>query len=114
MSLENYQKLFNDNRIPVARTDLAGTYVDVNDAYKKLVGYSLTELQQLTYPDLTPEQWHSLELGLVFKTVFAQGEASYEKEYIRKSGEIIKVKAHVFIIKDSDGESGMWGTFEQI
>ena len=114
MDLCKYQKLFNENKIPVARTDLAGSYLAVNKAYEELIGYSLQELKQLTYDDITPEKCQIFERDVVFKTVFAIGEAKYEKTYIHKSGKIIQVQAHVFVINDSSDGSGMWGTFELI
>ena len=111
-NLIRFRQLYENNTIPVARTDIAGEYIEVNQAYENLVGYSLDELKQLTYSDITPKRFHSFEHSNVVKKVFQDGETSYDKEYIHKSGRAISVKAHIFLIKnDDESEAGMWGTF---
>lgn len=112
MSIELFQKIYTDNITPVARTNIAGEYLSINSAYEQLTGYTLAELQQLNYADITPQKWHAIENQHVLKEVFAKGETTYEKEYIHKSGEVIAIKAHVYLIKEGgDEEPGMWGTF---
>jgi len=115
MNSNLFQKIYSENKVPVAKTNIAGEYLDVNQAYEELIGYSLAELKRLTYTDVTPKKWHSIELENVLKNVFITGNMAYDKEYTHKSGEIIPIKANVFLIKNEQGlESGMWGTFEKV
>lgn len=115
MSSDTFQQLFDENKIPVARTNIAGEYLTVNKAYESLIGYTLEELQALNYSDITPTKWHATELNYVLKEVFTRGEMAYQKEYIHKSGEIIAINAHIYLLKsEQESESGMWGTFEKL
>ncbi|WP_147361076.1 PAS domain S-box protein [Colwellia sp. RSH04] len=114
MDLTNFRQLFEENIIPVARTNIVGEYIEANGAYEKLIGYSLAELKKLAYPDITPKKWHSIEINHVYKHVFANGQMSYEKEYIHSSGQVIPVWADVYLIKcENNTEAGMWGTFKK-
>ena len=102
-----------NNNVPVARTDAAGQFVEVNSAYESLTGYSFAELKELTYRELTPEKWLVFENSKVIKEAFVTGEASYEKEYIHKSGEILPITANIFVYEgDTSPDEGLWGIFE--
>ncbi|QOL25073.1 PAS domain-containing protein [Thalassotalea sp. LPB0316] len=113
--MKNFQQELNLNRYPVARTDAAGQFIEVNQAYEALTGYTLAELKQLTYRELTPEKWLVFENHKVIKDVFTVGEISYDKEYIHKSGKVIPVHAQVFLFKnEQSNEKGMWGIFQPL
>jgi len=108
----NFDNHFNNNHTPVARTDAAGNFLQVNSTYEKLTGYTFDELQQMTYRDITPEKWLVFENQQVIRELFTQGEVVYDKEYIHKSGKVIPIKAHIFRINtNNETKSGMWGIF---
>ncbi|WP_284207696.1 hypothetical protein [Thalassotalea eurytherma] len=49
----------------------------------------------------------------MIKEAFVTGEASYEKEYIHKSGEILPITANIFVYEgDTSPDKGLWGIFE--
>ncbi|WP_284297598.1 PAS domain-containing protein [Thalassotalea loyana] len=110
--MKDFEEELKRNRYPVARTDGAGQFIEVNKAYEELTGYTLAELKNLTYRDLTPEKWLVYENNKVIKDVFVNGEMSYDKEYIHKSGKVIPINAQVFLVHSEDEqEQGMWGIF---
>ena len=102
-----------NNNVPVARTDAAGQFVEVNSAYEALTGYTFAELKELTYRELTPDKWLVYENSKVIKEAFVSGEANYDKEYIHKSGEIIPIAAQIYVYEgDSKSNKGLWGIFK--
>lgn len=109
--MSEFTDAFDSDDLAVARSDASGTFVDANQAYLRLTGYSLSELKQMTFRDITPDKWTIIENRYVIKEVFVKGRAHYDKEYITKSGEVIPITANVYLIEPEDGPKGMWGTF---
>ncbi len=61
--------------------------VEFNNSFRELLGYSAEELYKLTYKDLTPEKWHSVEAKIIADQIMKRGYSDvYEKEYITKAG----------------------------
>ncbi len=85
-------------------------YVDghigiVNKAFTDLVGYSLEELQNLSWrDDLTPPEWHKIEEEALQKLLNYKMPIRYEKEYIRKDGIRVPIEILTQVITSSDGE----------
>ncbi|MCX8069355.1 MAG: ATP-binding protein, partial [Thermodesulfovibrionales bacterium] len=75
-----------------------------------ITGYSAEELYQITYKDITPKKWHEFEDTIIREQILKRGFSDiYEKEYIRKNGDIIPVELHVFLVKDKkENNEGMW------
>ncbi|MBP1691640.1 MAG: sensor hybrid histidine kinase, partial [Bacteroidetes bacterium] len=67
------------------RVDMKGRLKDFNKPFVHMVGYEARELRKMTYTDLTPEQWHEAESGIITHQVLTRGYSElYEKEYRRK------------------------------
>ncbi len=60
-SEERYRLLFETSRDGIATIDLDGRFQDANPAYLKMLGYTLDELQTLSFRDVTPERWHETD-----------------------------------------------------
>ncbi len=111
-----YRQLFDSMRDAYASVDMDGNIQDANTSFTEMVGYTLKELQKLSYNNLTPEKWHQLELEIIEKQVMIVGYSDiYEKEYIHKNGSIFPVELHTFLLKDNRGKStGMWAIVRDI
>jgi PAS domain S-box-containing protein len=96
--------------------DMVGNIVETNKSYQDMLGYSEEELSHLTYKDLTPEKWHSIEQNIVEKQILPNGYSEiYEKEYRRKDGTIFPVELRAFLFKnDKDENEGMWAIVRDI
>ena len=96
--------------------DMTGRIMEFNSVYKDLLGYSQEELSRLTYVDLTPQRWHSMERDLLEKQILVKGYSDiYEKEYRRKDGSEFPVELRTFLIRDSAGlPEGMWAIVRDI
>ena len=99
-----YRQLFDSNLIGVFISDFAGTFLDANNAFLQLLGYSRTELQAgaLQRDVLTPPAFHPLSQDAV-KALQAIGTSgTYEKEYLHKNGRRIPVLVAVTRIEQTE------------
>jgi PAS domain S-box-containing protein len=100
----------------IALTDMNGLIKHANQAFCDIVGYTLEELQELTYVDITPEDWQEMEYNILINEVLPNGcSDEYEKEYLRKDGTRVPISIRSWVIKDDDGNnSGMWALVRDI
>jgi PAS domain S-box-containing protein len=103
-SEEKYHRLYDSMRDAFASMDMSGRITLFNEPFQKMVGYGKEEIYHLTYNDLTPDKWHSIEADIVKNQVLTRGYSEiYEKEYRRKDGTIIPVELRTFLVKDDAG-----------
>jgi PAS domain S-box-containing protein len=103
-SEEKYRWLYDSMRDAFVSVEMGGRITLFNKSFQKMVGYEEGELYNLTYNDLTPDKWHTIEADIVKKQVLTRGYSGiYEKEYRRKDGTVIPVELHAFLIKDDAG-----------
>ena len=90
---ERYRSLFETSRDGIVTVAMDGRIREANAAYQEMLGYTLAELRELTYQDLTPARWHAAEAALVESRILAAAGDSgeYEKEYVRKDGTVFPV-----------------------
>ncbi len=73
-----------------------GRLENCNDAFCKLTGYSIMELQSIKWNDvLTPKKWIEIENKQLQKLTPDDNFVKYEKEYIHKNGNIIPIELSV-------------------
>ena len=104
-SEEKFRQAFQNSPIGMALCNMDGSFVQINSAYLEMTGYSQSELQQLTFRDLThPED---LAKQMPYYEQCVRGEIdSYQldKRYVKKDGEIIWVNMIAAISKDEAGK----------
>ncbi len=115
-SEEKYHGLYDSVRDGIVMTDMEGNIVQCNRAYLDMLGYTEAEIKAMTYIQLTPEKWRRMEEEIVESQVLVKGHSDeYEKEYIRKDGQVFPISLRVWLIRDESGEpSGMWGVVRDI
>jgi PAS domain S-box-containing protein len=109
-SERKYQKLYNNLRDGSAAVDLQGKITECNTAFESLTGYSFNELRNMTFSDLTPAKWHSLEKRILDEQVLKLGYSDlYEKEYLRKDGKTVPIELQTYALYDAQRQlSGFW------
>lgn len=112
-SQEYNRLLFISSPIGLALCRMDGSLVDINPAYANLLGRTIVETLKLTYWDITPDEYASLE-ALQLKSLEETGSyGPYEKEYIHKDGHLVPVRLRGQII-ERDGEKFIWSSVEDI
>ncbi len=104
-SEEQFRQAFQNSPIGMALCNMDGSFVQINPAYLQMIGYSQSELNKLTFRDLThPED---LAKQMPYYEQCVRGEIdSYQldKRYVKKDGEIIWVNMIAAITKDESGK----------
>ncbi len=111
-----YRSLYESSIDGIASTDMEGNITGANRAYLDMLGYSLDEVKDLTYIQLTPEKWHAIEQAIVDTQITERGYSDfYEKEYVRKGGSVFPVSIRTWLIEDERGNPvGMWAFVRDI
>lgn len=111
-----YRRLHESMMDAFVAVDMQGRFTECNHVYEQMLGYSLEELRQLTYLDVTPEKWHAMESRLVLEDVIRTGHSGvYEKEYQRKDGTVFPVEVRTFLVRDEHGRpKAMWAIVRDI
>jgi PAS domain S-box-containing protein len=110
ISEEKYRMGFESSTDGIASADMEGTFLDFNNAFLEMLGYSREELLKLNFREITPRRWHEMEDNMIISQL-ADGKDSgiYEKEYIRKDSTFFPVEVRFWIIKDEQGDPvRMW------
>ncbi len=105
-----FHGLYDSLRDGVVHWDMAGSFVECNEAYCQMLGYTHEELQASSRDGLTPARWQALEAGILSEQVLVLGYSDeYEKEYVRKDGSLLPVAIRVWLMRDAGGlPTGMW------
>jgi PAS domain S-box-containing protein len=109
-SERRFRELFENLRDGWVRADLAGRILECNAAYRRMLGYTLSELKELRFQDITPKKWHAIEAKIVHERILRRGYSRiYEKEYVRNDGTVFPIELSTYRINDADGNPvGMW------
>ncbi|MCA9994440.1 MAG: PAS domain S-box protein [Anaerolineales bacterium] len=101
-SERQFRELFDLAPIGMTITDLKGRFLQVNAAFCRTVGYSMAELWQMTFAQITHPD--DLEKNLQFYQQLVRGEIAayqYEKRYIRKDRTAVYVFIQVSVVYNS-------------
>jgi PAS domain S-box-containing protein len=103
-SENRYRHLFDSNLIGVFLSDFAGTFLDANQAFLDLLGYTHEELLggAIQRDSITPPEFQHLSQQAINALQATGASGTYEKEYLHKSGKRIPVLVAVTRIEDSD------------
>jgi len=102
-SEQRFRSIFENAAIGIAQISTEGRYLQVNEAFCNIVGYTSHEIltqgitsRHLTYPDDLPA-----DLKKLANLLETEGASySVEKRYIRKDGNIAWVHLSVFLMRD--------------
>jgi len=111
---EKLRALFEMSPLAIARNTLDGQFMEVNPAWKDLVGYSLDELKTLSYWHLTPEDYRLQETQQLLSLETTGRYGPYEKEYLHRDGRRVSVRLNGALITGSDGRRYIWSIVEDI
>ncbi len=105
--------LFTESPIGLVLTDMNGNLMDVNPAFLKLIGYTMDEVFEISYWDITPKKYQAQE-NEILKQLETKGTyGPYEKEYKHKDGHLIDVRLSGCLL-ERDKEQFIWSSVEDI
>lgn len=106
---KDFKELLKNNRDGWVATTMNGTILDCNLAFEQIVEYSVDELKERTFFDITPEKWQAVDNKFIYSQARKTGFTEvYEKEFIAKSGKIVPVELRITMNKRDGQNVGMW------
>ena len=107
--------LFAMSPVGIALNDYAtGKFIEFNDALLTPTGYTRDELLDLTYWDITPQDYAADEARQREGLQAAGRFGPYQKEYIQKDGNRYSVQLNGVLIRDTSGRELIWSIVEDI
>ena len=102
-SEERFRRIFEESCIGMGICDMTGRILQVNQAFAKITGYTMPELYQLTFRDITLEAHHASEEEQLAELV-AEKQSHYtlEKQIIHKGGHPFWVRLNVTLLRDAE------------
>src|SRR2546428_5821295 len=98
-SEERWRSVFENSAIGVALTDMSGRFLATNAAYQRMLGYSEEEIGNLTFLELTHEDYREANWQLVSELLEGKRtQFQIEKQYRRKDGTSIWVSNNVSLV----------------
>jgi PAS domain S-box-containing protein len=99
-----FRTIFNQAAVGIAVTDLTGRFLQANQKFSDVFGYSVQELQQRSFLDMT----HPLDLAHArecLQGLVSEGAADVvlEKRCLRKDGSVIWSLSTITVMKDPNG-----------
>lgn len=110
-SEEKYRSLFESSIDGIVVVSLStGNITEANQAFLDMVGYTLEEVHEKGYWQMTPGKWYDTESAILVEQVLERGYSDeYEKEIIRKDGSVVPVSIRRWLITDDEGNPvAMW------
>lgn len=107
-SEERLKTLFNANVIGIVYGDISGRFLEANDEYLRIIGYSREEVEagRVLWTDITAKEYLSLDWQAREEALIRGGCTPYEKEYIRPDGSRVPVLLGFGLI-DGKNEEGV-------
>jgi PAS domain S-box-containing protein len=105
LSEERYKAIYNQVFIGIARLDLTGKYLQVNQRFCDILGYAETELLQMSFHDVTlPEERE--ERQNQFKNIITSKIPNFtlERNYCHKSGKVIQTNVNISLVLNEYNE----------
>src|SRR5215216_8025440 len=102
-SEERWSSVFENAAIGVSLTDLNGRILATNPTFQKLLGYTESELQTLSFLDITHEEYREANWALVTELLDGKREQfQIEKQYRRKDRSLIWVRNNVSLVPGTE------------
>ena len=113
-SEQKLRSLFKLSPLGIAMTDMEGRFIEFNESFMQICGYSQQELRALDYWELTPQKYAYAEAQQLSMLAASGKYGPYEKEYQRKDGSLIPICLNGVLIKGKDGRDYIWSIIEDI
>jgi diguanylate cyclase (GGDEF)-like protein/PAS domain S-box-containing protein len=113
-SEEKLRGLYELSPLGIALTDMQGNYIEFNESFRGICGYTEQELKSLDYWTLTPRKYEADEARQLDSLANTGHYGPYEKEYIRKDGSLVPLQLNGMLLTGSDGQKYIWSIVQDI
>lgn len=113
-SEERFKALFALSPLGMARASWDGHFLQVNESFARIIGYTPEEVLALSYWDVTPREYEALEKDILVTLQQTGRFGPIEKEYIHKDGHRVPIVINGMLLKTSQGTNEIWGIVEDI
>jgi two-component system, LuxR family, sensor kinase FixL len=106
---QRWRTAFENSANGIAMADFAGRFFAANSVFRNMLGYTESELYQLTFLDVTYEEDRKANKELVRELV--EGKRQHfqiEKRYCRKDGTLVWVRNNVALVPGLGGAAPFW------
>ena len=101
---ERLRAFFNQAAVGMAIADLDGRFLELNEKFCNILAYPATELQGLTFRDIThPDDVHRTEANVQRLLSGEIADFADEKRYLKNNGAIVWSLTTVTLLKDAEG-----------
>jgi PAS domain S-box-containing protein len=111
---EKFRSLYELSPVGIALNEMDGDFLDANQAFLDIVGYTAEECRNLTYWALTPDEYAPQEAEQLASLDKIGRYGPYEKEYCRKDGQRVPVLLSGTIVHDLEGKPRIWSIVQDI
>jgi PAS domain S-box-containing protein len=102
-SEERWRSVFENSAVGVALVDLDGRFIGTNPVFQKMLGYTAEELRNLSFLDITVEEYREPNRALIGELLEgARRQFQIEKQYRRKNGSLVWVRSNVSLVPGSE------------
>ena len=109
-----FRALFAKSEIGIYRMDMHGRYLEFNEAFLRICGYTAEEIGALDYSRLTPPEYAAQDARQSEMLARTGRFGPYEKEYLRKDGSRVPVRLQGSVVNAPGGERYVWTLMEDI
>ena len=103
LSDERWRSVFENSAIGVALTDLNGRFLATNPTFQKMLDYTESELETLSFLEITHEDYREANWALVTELLEGKREQfQIEKQYRRKDRSLIWVRNNVSLVPGTE------------
>ncbi len=104
-SERKFREAFDLVGIGLTQVDLTGHYVNVNQRFCEMLGYSRDELIGKTFVEMTHPEDREFEANVIDNAdVIKNSAITREKRYIRKDGSILWAQRSGIVVRDAEGK----------
>ncbi|PLX14766.1 MAG: hypothetical protein C0599_18240 [Salinivirgaceae bacterium] len=104
VSRELFKSVFEQSNAGIAIANTLGEFVDTNQQFANMLGFSRSEILNLNNADISYYEELEIEKEYIQKILDGEiDEYTIEKRYVRKNGEIFWVNLSSKVVRDADG-----------
>lgn len=113
-SEQKLRGLYETSQLGIALNDMQGHFIEFNEAFERICGYTAEELKALDYWALTPKMYAADEARQLELLRSTGHYGPYEKQYVRKDGSLVPLRLRGMLLQTPDSHSYIWSIVEDI